>query len=160
MGWAVTSTTDGAHTKRSHHYSGRAVDLAAPSGPSRDSSALLQINEGIIQFIPLSMITELIYSGPANTCVKDGRIVSGRVAYGNEVMDRHHDHVHLAVIPTFTYNGPEEPVPDDPNIPNSQAKIVAFAPTPTGKGYWIVTADGAVFAFGDAQYHGRIEAPT
>jgi hypothetical protein len=49
------------------------------------------------------------------------------------------------------------PMPDD--VPQANAPIVAFESTPTGKGYWIVTADGAVFAFGDAQYHGRVAAP-
>lgn len=52
-----------------------------------------------------------------------------------------------------------ENMPDDPAIPNASAPIVAFEATPTGKGYWIVTADGAVFAFGDAPYLGRVEAP-
>lgn len=160
MGWAVMHTTDGGHAKTSYHYSGRAVDLAAREGPGVDTSALLTINEQIIQVLPLSMISELIYSGPGNVCVKNGRVVAGLAAYGPDVMSRHHDHVHLAVVDTFTYNSPEAPMADDPNIPNSQAKIVAAFPTPTGKGYWIITADGAVFAFGDAEFHGRIEAPT
>lgn len=50
--------------------------------------------------------------------------------------------------------------PDDPNVHQAQAPIVAFESTPTGNGYWIVTADGAVFAFGDAKYLGRVNAPT
>jgi hypothetical protein len=33
---------------------------------------------------------------------------------------------------------------------------VAFAWTYSGKGYWILGADGGVFAFGDAQYHGGV----
>ena len=32
--------------------------------------------------------------------------------------------------------------------------IVGIASTVTGKGYWLVGADGAVYAFGDAGYHG------
>lgn len=40
-------------------------------------------------------------------------------------------------------------------MPNAPSTIVAFQPTPTGKGYWFVFSDGAVFAFGDAEYHGR-----
>lgn len=161
MGWCVTHTTDGVHAKASLHYAGRAVDLAARSGPGADTSVLLDINEAVIRMLPLQLISELIYAGPGNVCVNNGRIVNGMSVYGPATMAQHHNHVHLGVVPSFTFNGPEEPtVPDDPNIPNSQAKIVAFAPTPTGKGYWIVTADGAVFAFGDAEYHGRIEAPT
>jgi len=52
---------------------------------------------------------------------------------------------------------------DTPNAPpvyKVNARVVAFEPTPTGKGYWIVTADGGVFTFGDAEYHGRVDAPT
>jgi hypothetical protein len=44
-------------------------------------------------------------------------------------------------------------------VPQAQAPVVALEPTPTGKGYWIITADGAVFAFGDAGYYGRVAAP-
>ena len=32
--------------------------------------------------------------------------------------------------------------------------IVAMDPTPDGKGYWLVAADGGVFAFGDAGFYG------
>jgi hypothetical protein len=32
-----------------------------------------------------------------------------------------------------------------PNLP-----VVGMAATPTGRGYWLVSADGAVFTFGDA----------
>lgn len=52
----------------------------------------------------------------------------------------------------------EGTMPDD--VPQAQAPVVAIESTPTGDGYWIVTADGAVFAFGDARYHGRVAAPT
>lgn len=51
-------------------------------------------------------------------------------------------------------------MPDDPNVHKAQAKIVNMVATPSGQGYWIITADGAVFAFGDAKYLGRVEAPT
>ena len=157
MDWAVTSTTNGAHTKTSHHYSGRAVDLAARSGAGWDTSELLNINERIPQVIPLSMISELIYSGPGNVCVKSGRIVNGLVAYGKTVMDRHHNHVHLAVVSTFRYNGGSKLPADDPNRPNSNAPIVGIAITPSNGGYILVAADGGVFAFGDARFMGNVE---
>ncbi len=32
--------------------------------------------------------------------------------------------------------------------------IVGMAPTPTGDGYWLVAADGGIFAFGDAEFLG------
>ena len=163
MGWCVTSTTGGAHTQTSHHYTGRAVDLAARSGPGRDTSDLLAINEGIVQVLPLSMITELIYSGPGNVCVKKGHIVAGKAAYGLPVMSRHHDHVHLAVIDSFTYNGTlEESMADDPNLPNLP-DIMGFYPvvnTATGvaTGYYILAKDGQLHAFGPgAQFYGRSE---
>jgi hypothetical protein len=37
-------------------------------------------------------------------------------------------------------------------VPN--APIVAMAVTPDGDGYWLLGADGGVFSFGDASYHG------
>lgn len=53
------------------------------------------------------------------------------------------------------------PMPDaDPNVHQAQAPIVAFEVTPSGNGYYVVTADGAVFAFGDAKYLGRVVTPT
>src|SRR3546814_14401926 len=33
-----------------------------------------------------------------------------------------------------------------------------MAPTPTGIGYWLVAADGGIFTFGDARFHGSIGA--
>lgn len=165
MGWAVTHTTDGAHSTTSYHYAGRAVDLAAREGPGWDTSALLTINERIIQVLPLSMISELIYSGPGNTCVKDGRVVAGLAAYGPAVMSRHHDHVHLAVVATFTYNGSQEVsvAPDnDPNLPDIVGPVqlqVLFDAAGTCTGYFIFShATGELHSFGPgARFHGRSE---
>lgn len=164
--WCVTATTNGVHAENSLHKVkatngyGRAVDLAARGGPGWDTGELLRINETILQILPLSMISELIYAGVGGICVKNGRIADCMTVYGPVVLAAHHNHVHLAVTAGFTYSGGPPMPADDPNIPNAQAKIVAAFPTPTGKGYWIITADGAVFAFGDAEYHGRIEAPS
>jgi hypothetical protein len=36
--------------------------------------------------------------------------------------------------------------------------LVAMAPTPDGKGYWVAAADGGVFAFGDAKFYGSMGA--
>jgi hypothetical protein len=36
--------------------------------------------------------------------------------------------------------------------------VVGMAPTPDGKGYWLVAADGGIFAFGDAGFHGSTGA--
>ncbi len=34
--------------------------------------------------------------------------------------------------------------------------VVGMAPTPSGRGYWLVASDGGVFAFGDAQFFGSM----
>ena len=35
-----------------------------------------------------------------------------------------------------------------------RAGLVGIAGTPSGKGYWLVAADGGIFSFGDARFHG------
>lgn len=56
----------------------------------------------------------------------------------------------------------ENPVADPaaPPVYKVNARVVTMVATPTGKGYWVLTADGGVFSFGDAPYLGRLEAPT
>ena len=44
------------------------------------------------------------------------------------------------------------------------APIISMAPTPSGNGYWLLAADGGIFTFGDARFHGstgglRLNAP-
>jgi len=34
--------------------------------------------------------------------------------------------------------------------------VVAMASDPTGDGYWLVAADGGIFSFGDAAFHGSM----
>ena len=163
MGWCVFSASSGGHSGTSYHYAdgtggkGLAVDLVDPDGPGYDSVQLDLINSQIIQFIPIPMIKELIYSAPDAINVHDGRIV--RADYWPvSVRERHHNHNHLAVAKGFTYNAPEDFMPaDDPNRINVNAPICGIAATPTGKGYWLVAADGGVFAFGDATYLGNVE---
>ena len=41
-----------------------------------------------------------------------------------------------------------------PTAMNLNAPIVGITSTPSGQGYWLVASDGAVFAFGDAQFLG------
>jgi len=164
-GWCVVHTTDGVHAKASLHYAGRAVDLADRSGPGTDTVQLLTINEAVIRLVPLQMISELIYAGPGNVCVQNGRIVNGMSVYGPVVMADHHNHVHLAVVATFTYNGSQEvtpTMPDDPTLPNLP-DILGFYPivnTTTGEctGYYILAQDGELHAFGPgAKFYGRSE---
>jgi hypothetical protein len=167
IGCAVMHTTDGAHTKTSFHYSGRAVDLAARSGPGVDTSELLRIDEEIVRLLPLSMISELIYSGPGNVCVKNGRIVDGQQAYGSAVLSRHHNHVHLAVVANFTYQGSQEVAKpmanaNDPNMPDITGPVelqVLFDAAGICTGYFIFShATGELHGFGPgAKFHGRSE---
>ena len=162
LGAAVTATTNGAHTKTSYHYSGRAVDLAAREGPGRDTSALLNINEAVIRLVPMQMISELIYAGPGNICVRDGK----PFRYSGDVMSRHHDHVHLAVVDTFTYTGSQEvtkPMADNnPDLPDIVGPVdlkVLFNSNGEATGYYIFShATGELHSFGPgAKFFGRSE---
>lgn len=56
----------------------------------------------------------------------------------------------------FTYDG----APYYGSLPsvNAAGKVVGLAWTPSGNGYWILGADGAVFSFGDAVYKGGVNA--
>ncbi|MDA8367272.1 MAG: hypothetical protein M0Z62_10010, partial [Actinomycetota bacterium] len=36
--------------------------------------------------------------------------------------------------------------------------VVGMAATPDGGGYWLVAADGGIFSFGDARFHGSTGA--
>jgi hypothetical protein len=95
--------------------------------------------------------------------VKDGRRVDGASFYGPVTWADHRDHVHVALPRGIFLSHPPlilEEVPmadDDPNRANVNAPIVGIASTPSGKGYWLVAADGGVFAFGDAAYLGNVE---
>jgi hypothetical protein len=33
---------------------------------------------------------------------------------------------------------------------------IAMTPTPSGKGYWVLGADGGIFTFGDAGFYGSV----
>jgi hypothetical protein len=172
-GWCVTATTNGAHAENSLHKVkatngyGRAVDLASRTAAGWDTEALLRINEAVLQLLPLSMISELIYAGIGGICVKNGRLVDGYAVYGPLVMAAHHNHVHLGVIPGFTYNGSQEvahPMPDnDPNLPDIVGPVAfAIAGSDSNgvcQGYYIFShATGELHSFGPgAKFYGRSE---
>jgi peptidoglycan-N-acetylglucosamine deacetylase len=46
------------------------------------------------------------------------------------------------------------PAPGAPVVSNQP--LVGMAATPSGNGYWLVAADGGVFSFGDAAFHGSM----
>ncbi len=54
-----------------------------------------------------------------------------------------------ACSPSVTPNSTAPPGPF-----RSRGPIVGMASTPDGQGYWLVAADGGVFSFGDAKFHG------
>lgn len=158
IGAKVTDvSTPGVHAAGSYHYAqgtdglGLAVDLAGET-PSRNSPELTRIYLALEPMGP--MFAELIYAG--------FQWKNGRQVRPYDHADNVNIHVHVAVPKGFRYAGPpiqEAPQVPDASIPQSQAKIVAAFPTPTGLGYTIITADGAVFCFGDARFFGRIAAP-
>lgn len=142
----------------SRHALGLAVDFAART-PGNDTEELAAIFNALAKVAP--QLHELIYAGPqVSANVKRGQWVPKYATAG------HHDHCHVAVEPGVLVKWPgrplpvpEVPMPDDPNVPNAASPVVALVPTPSGAGYWIVTKTGEVFAFGDARYYGRVEAP-
>lgn len=172
----VTDVNGPGHAKGSYHYAqgtgavGLAVDFA---GVVPGVTAVTAKQMGAIYRCLLAVagqLAELIYSGadidgrPVTLAVKNGRRVDGASFFGPVTWKDHFDHVHVAVPRGTFLSHPlstlqkEAPMADD-NVYQAQAEVVAFEATPTGKGYWIVTADGAVFAFGDAQYLGRVTVP-
>lgn len=171
--YRVTDVNGPGHAKGSYHYAkgtggtGLAVDFAGvtPGVTPVTVVQMADIYRALRTVAP--QLAELIHNGPGTgMAVKNGRVMNGSSLYGPAVWDAHKNHVHVAV-PKGTFLTPlshplstlEATVADNPDIPNAAAPVVAFQATPTGEGYWLVTADGAVYAFGDARYLGRVEAP-
>lgn len=63
------------------------------------------------------------------------------------------DHVHIAV-PRGTIV--HRAAPQGGTMPEALHQLVAICAAPDGDGYWILAADGAVYAFGSAAYAGRL----
>lgn len=167
-GWCVTSTTGGTHSRTSLHYAkatngkGRAVDLASKVRPN-DTAGLIAINEQIIQLVPLSMISELIYAG--GVCVKNGHVVDGMATYGATTLANHENHNHLAVTLGFTYQGGSPMPADDPTIPNIRGPVelhVVADANGHATGYYIFSpSSGEIHAWGEgAVFYGRSEVVT
>lgn len=146
-GWCVAHTTDGKHAETSLHYVGRAVDLASFDGPGVDTPQLAAIAAGVVALVPLPLISELIWAGPAARYVKDGRLVDGLAAYGAETLAGHHNHVHLAVVPGFTFTSP---IPEVPPMTVQVAAAFAYE-----GGYVVILTTGQVYAFG-CSYRGGV----
>lgn len=158
----VTSTTGGAHSSKSRHYKpgtdgqGLAVDFAGPV--PNDTATMLRIYRALLEDHG-PVLHELIFTHPdADILIKNRRRVVPQVYAA--VLPAHRNHVHVSVdLGTIIESG--EPMTDtNPELPKASAPVVALVRTSTDKGYWIVCEDGAVYAFGDAVYHGRVVAPT
>jgi hypothetical protein len=79
----------------SYHGVGQAVDFAVPGS---DTPGLLAINQYWARYA--AGLSELLYTGPGATCVKDGAITScGADVWSRAEVDAHHDHVHVAATP-------------------------------------------------------------
>jgi hypothetical protein len=57
-----------------------------------------------------------------------------------------------AVAGDFGQWGPNAPGPTTPTVTG----FLGITPTASGNGYWVVKADGGVFSFGDAAFHGSM----
>jgi hypothetical protein len=90
-GLYVTSTTDGGHASTSYHYSGRAVDVAAPM-----TSAGIALMVKFQRELASSPGSYLEVFGPDNSaCVKNGTRIS--LAEGTALENQHDNHVHVAL---------------------------------------------------------------
>lgn len=173
----VTDIDGPGHAEGSYHYAagtggdGLAVDFGGVSAGVSTASAA-QMAAIYREFLNVAgQLAELIYSGldldgrPATVAVHGGRRVDGASFFGPATWRDHFDHVHVAV-PRGTFLShllaEEVPVPDDPALPNLP-DIKFFVPvvnTQTGecRGYYIVSADGQLHAFGPgAPFYGRSE---
>lgn len=84
-GLYVTSTTDGTHSPTSHHYSGRAVDLAAPM-----TSDGIERMKRFQSYVAKRWPGALENFGPQPWYVKNGHRYSG-------TFPNHHNHNHVAL---------------------------------------------------------------
>jgi hypothetical protein len=61
-------------------------------------------------------------------------------------------------VPNCATGSSSPPPPSPPT--NATSPIVGMAATPSGQGYWLVTANGQVMAHGDAQFYGDLTGTT
>lgn len=150
IGARITDTiTPGVHSDNSFHYAdgtggeGLAIDLAEKSGPSSLTPGLARIAADVARLIGPAC-AELIYAwGPS---LRNGRPFQ----YSAATLAAHRNHVHVAVNKGFRW---APPVTEVRPMFSPPLQIVAALDAPTG-GTWMLGKDGAVYAFGGAQYHG------
>lgn len=175
--YRVSDISGPGHADGSYHYAagtdgdGLAVDFggATPGVTPVTAAHMATIYRELLTVA--GQLAELIYSGldvdgrPVTVAIHNGRRVDGASFYGPATWRDHFDHVHVAV-PRGTFLthpfGEEEPVPDDPNLPNLP-DVAGFYPvvnTTTGEctGYYILATNGELHAFGPgARFYGRSE---
>lgn len=155
----VSQTTGGQHAKGSLHYTGHARDYG------RSNSDLPAILGELLPFAvgPEHKVCELF---GLTTFWRDGRVFTP----GRALHDDHQDHVHVglragAVLPRPARPIPQEPVMDDPEIPNITGPVqlhLVLSVSGVCTGYYIFSpTTGEIHAHGPgATYHGRSEVVT
>lgn len=163
--YRVTDVDGPGHAKGSYHYQGLAVDFAGVTPGVTPTTAAQMVDLYRLFLLVGPQLAELIHSGAGiGEAIKNGRLVDGAAFFGPVTWPDHRDHVHVAV-PRGTILRPLSQalgtlgvdMADDPDRANVNAPIVGIAATPTGEGYWLVSADGGVFTFGDAKFYGNVE---
>ena len=150
IGARVTSTTGGVHAATSYHFQdgtqgdGLAIDLAETSGPSSLTPGLKRIAEQVAALIG-PQCKELIYAAGPN--LKNGR----PAWYGPSTLWAHRNHIHVAVGRGFRWTAPVTEVRPMYDPPLVLAPVVASLPAPGG-GAWVLTQEGAIYAFGAPDY--------
>lgn len=129
------------HSATSYHCAegtggaGLAVDFAGPD--------LVAIYRALAPLGPLC--AELIFG---STQWKNGRLVAPYDHAENTT-----NHVHIAVPRGVIVTG-------GPKVAEPLHALIAICAAPDGDGYWVLAADGAVYAFGSASYAGRLVLDT
>lgn len=149
-------TTGGTHASGSYHYAGTARDYGTSDcdGPAIEHELVaLALGAG-------APVVELF--GPGGFYRK-----GAHYSPSSELRAAHQNHWHAALRPGITLDHLLDlegaPMPDPPPPPARCPNAVAATPAPGG-GTWVVGADGGVWAFDGAPFHGslggvRLNAP-
>lgn len=150
----LAQTTGGNHVPSSWHWKGCARDYGKSNS---DLPAVLAV------LLPFAQgdRAPLVELFGLESFWKNGSPIRPNA----DLFHSHQNHVHAAIRPGATLPAPRTrlestPMPEEPlpaGVIPAEYPVVAFEATPTGLGYWIVTADGELFAFGDAKYFGRVD---